>query len=398
MSDLFKTKRLYYTDCYVAEFEAKVLDVAEDGGKFRVYLDRTAFYPASGGQPSDTGTLGGINVVDIVDEVEKVAHVLEKRPEAGKVTGVIDWTRRFDHMQQHTGQHVLSAAFDTTGGYKTVSFHLGSESSTIDLDSDRLGRRQADEAEELANQMVFEDREVNIQFKSAAEASTMGLRKASDREGELRLVEIPGFDLSACGGTHVKRTGAVGVILVRKIERLKAMTRIEFVCGCRAMRTSRRDFATLAEAARLFSGAPENLPVLISKQSEELRAVLRTQEKLIKRVAEFEAREFWSSTAEVNGRKVVARVYAAGETEEARAFAHAMAKQPSSVALIAVAAKPVMLFFAQTPGGTADMGKLLRETVSKVGGKGGGARDFSQGGGCEESRIQEALNFARSLL
>jgi alanyl-tRNA synthetase len=393
-----KTERLYYNDCYLREFEATVLDAVPEGDGVRVYLDRTAFYPDSGGQPADHGTISGIKVLDVVDENEAIAHVLERHPDGARVNGVIDWARRFDHMQQHTGQHILSAAFEKTGGYKTVSFHLGSEISTIDLDSDRLARRQMDEAEDLANRIIFENRDVRILFKSSEEANTLGLRKATEREGEVRLIEVPEFDLSACGGTHVSRTGSVGMISARKFERVKGMTRVEFVCGGRALRATRADFGILTEGARLFSGPAENLPALISKQSEELRGAARTREKMVKRLAEFEAKDLWNASQEIRGRRIGRRTFAAGESEEARALAHALASQPATVALLGVEGKPAMLIFAQSPGGAADMGKILSEALAKVGGKGGGARDFAQGGGFDESRLKEALDLADSLL
>jgi alanyl-tRNA synthetase len=392
-----KTERLYYFDCYLREFEARVLAAEPEARGFRVFLDRSAFYPDSGGQPPDRGTLGGIPVLDVIEEDEAVAHVLERKPEGERVTGQIDWPRRFDHMQQHTGQHVLSAAFEKLGNYRTVSFHLGTEVSTIDLDSDRLGRRQIDEAEELANRVVFENREVRILFKAASEAVQMGLRKPTEREGEIRLVEVPDFDLSACGGTHVSRTGAIGLILVRRFERIKGLTRVEFLCGHRALGAARADFAVLSEAARLFSGALENVPTLINKQGEELRAALRAREKLIKRVADYEALELHASAPEKNGRKIVRKVFAAEDSDEAKVLAHAIARQPSAVALIGVKGKPAALFFAQSPGGAADMGSILKQTVAKLGGKGGGTRDFAQGGGLEEAKLDEALSLAEAL-
>jgi alanyl-tRNA synthetase len=395
---MIKTERLYYADCYLREFEADIVGTDSGTGGYRVYLDRTAFYPDSGGQPSDRGTIAGIPVLDVIDEDVVIAHVLERKPEDLPVNGRIDWVRRFDHMQQHTGQHLLSAAFERIGNYKTVSFHLGSEISTIDLDSDRLARRQMDEAEDLANALVFENRAVNILFKSREEANAMGLRKATEREGEVRLVEIPDFDLSACGGTHVNRTGAVGMVLVRKFERLKGMTRVEFVCGQRALRAARADFGVLTESARLFSGAVENLPALISKQGEEFRHASRVRQKLVKRVVEYEARAIREATPETEGRRVIRRVYAAEDSEEAKMLAHALAHLPATVAFIGVKGKPAALFFSQSPGGTADMGSILKQTVARVGGKGGGTRDFAQGGGIDEARLEEALCVAEGLL
>jgi len=392
------TERLYYRDCYLREFEAEVLATEPDGKAFRVYLDRSAFYPDSGGQPGDHGTIAGIPVLEVIDEGERVAHIMERPPGGRRVSAQIDWARRFDHMQQHTGQHILSAAFEQIDNYGTVSFHLGSATSTIDLDSDRLGRRQLEEAEELANRVIFEDREVHILFKSGAEASQMSLRKPTEREGEVRVIEIPEFDLSACGGTHVSRTGAVGAVLVRKFERLKGLTRVEFVCGRRALAAARNDFEVLSDAARLFSGAAENLPTLITKQSDELKAALKAREKLIKRIAEYSAVELHAAAPEVKGRKIVRRIYAGEDAEEAKAIAHALARQPATVTLLGVQGKPAALIFAQAAGGASDMGRILKQTVAQVGGKGGGARDFAQGGGVEETRLEEALTLAESLL
>jgi len=393
-----KTERLYYTDCYLREFEARVLRSESAPNGFKVYLDRTAFYPTSGGQPTDSGTIAGMQVLEAVDEGDEIAHLLRQAPEAEGVRGKIDWARRFDHMQQHTGQHILSAAFERIGEYKTVSFHLGEESSTIDLDSDRLGAGQLEEAEEAANQVVFENRAVRISFQPAGEASRLELRKPTSREGEVRLVEVEGFDLSACGGTHVSRTGAVGLILVRKVERMKGLTRVEFLCGGRAHRQARRDFRVLSEAARLFSAALDTVPELIAKQSQEVREGIRGREKLLERLAEYQARELWQAAPVIDGRRVVRQVFLAEESAQAKMLAHALAKLPLAVALLGVKGKPTALFFVQTSGGPSEMGSMLKQTVTKFGGKGGGGRDFAQGGGLEESRLEEALAYAQALV
>ncbi len=393
-----KTERLYYTDCYLREFDARVVNVESAPKGFRVYLDRSAFYPESGGQPSDRGELAGIPVVDVVDEGDAVAHVLAEKPAGESVHGVVDWARRFDHMQQHTGQHVLSAAFEQAGEYRTISFHLGAEVSSIDLDSDRLGRRQIEEAEDLANRVVFEDRPVEIFFRTAEEAGQLDLRKPTAREGEVRLVRVQDFDLSACGGTHVARTGAIGLIQVRKFERMKGATRVEFLCGARALATARRDYQTLNEAARQFSGALEGVPQLIAKQAEELRSAIRDREKLVKRLAEYRASELRAAAPEEKGRRIVRQVFEAEEADEARLVAHALAAEPSTVGLLGVKGHPARLFFAQSPGGSADMGAVLKQVVGQMGGKGGGTRDFAQGGGLDETRLEEALTLAATIL
>jgi len=393
-----KTERLYYTDSYLREFEAKLLRSEAAPKGFKVYLDRTAFYPASGGQPTDAGTLAGLEVLDVIEEGGEIAHLLPQAPATIDVTGKIAWEKRFDHMQQHTGQHILSAAFEKVGDYKTISFHMGTESSSIDLDSDRLGSKQLEKAESAANRVVFEDRPVRIFFESADDASRMDLRKATSREGEIRLVDVEGFDLSACGGTHVSRTGAIGLILVRKVERMKGSTRVEFVCGGRALSFARRDFRLLSEASLLFSAAPETFPELIAKQSQELREEMRGREKLLERLAEYQAGELWRDAPIVEGRRIVRRVFGEEESARAKMLAHALTKLPDAVALLGVKGQTTKLFFAQTPGGPSEMGSVLKQTLAKFGGKGGGSRDFAQGGGLEESRLEEALAFGEALV
>jgi alanyl-tRNA synthetase len=392
------TERLYYDDSYLREFEAQVLDVEPRPPHFRVYLDRTAFYPESGGQPMDRGTLGGLPVIQVTEEGDAVVHVVERELPREQVKGVIDWPRRFDHMQQHTGQHVLSAAFENVAEVRTVGFHLGAEISTIDLDSDRLGHRQMEQAVELANQVVFEDRPAHIIYCAAAEANQMELRRPTQRAGEVRVVEVEGFDRSACGGTHLRRTGGVGLILLRKIERRKDLTRVEFVCGGRALKCARQDYEVLTKAAGLFSTSAENVPPLISQQAEELRLALRLRGKLLERLCEYRARELWAAAPERNGVKIVRLVFPAEENLEAKLFAHAVAKHPSAVGLIGVKGKPGALFFSQWVGGPFNMGAIMKQTVAQVGGKGGGAQDFAQGGGLDEGKLEEALTFAEGLI
>lgn len=392
------TARLYYTDCYQREFEGRVVRTELEPRGVRVYLDRSAFYPESGGQLRDGGSLGGLPLLDVVDEGDAIAHVLERKPEGEVLKGVIDWSRRLDHMQQHTGQHILSAAFEKTGDYKTVSFHMSEQVSTIDLNSDRLGQRQIEEAEELANRVIFEDRTVRFSFRPAAEASRLDLRKPTQREGDVRLVEVEGFDLSACGGTHVSRTGTIGLVVTRGFERMKGGTRVEFVCGSRALKAARGDFLALTELGRLLSTSHERVPASVKKQAEELRAVFRAQEKQAKRLAEYRASELLQAAPEKNGRKIARHVFDAEEHLEAKMVAHAMAKRPSSVGLIGVKGEPATLYFAQSPGGPSDMVNVLRQIAAQVGGKGGGTRDFAQGGGLKEGRLEEALALAEGLV
>jgi Ser-tRNA(Ala) deacylase AlaX len=226
------TERLYYSDAYLTDFAAAVVARSEDGR--RIYLDRTAFYPTSGGQPFDTGWLGDTAVTDVVDEGDRIAHVLAEPILGEHLHGRVDWPRRFDHMQQHTGQHLLSAILAERFGAPTVSVHFGTDASTLDLDTGSFSREQTVEAEARVNQAVTDNRPIRVSFEDAGSAA--GLRKAPGRGGMLRIVTIEGLDRSACGGTHVRATGEIGPILIRKVERVKQLVRLEFVCGARAVR------------------------------------------------------------------------------------------------------------------------------------------------------------------
>jgi alanyl-tRNA synthetase len=383
----YMTERLYYHDSFLREFDAKVLACEPAGARFRVVLDRTAFYPASGGQPHDTGRLGDAAVREVADTGDDaLAHITDRAVPLAPVHGAIDWERRFDHMQQHTGQHILSAAFVSLFKFPTVSFHLGVESSTIDLDARQLVQRHVEEAERLANQIVFDDRAVTVRFGTAQELAEAGIRKAVDREGTLRAIEIEGCDRQPCGGTHVGRTGQVGAILLRKVETQKQFWRVEFVCGYRAMRVSRTEFTVLGEAARVFSCGLPDVPGMAQKSKDGLHAAQRHARKLSEQLAELEARAMLAAepaTAEGRAlahrlRPVIVRVFDDADAEFLRILAAKLVSQPGVQVLLGTRAGGHVVF-AQSPGGAGDIGALLRESLAAAGGKGGGPRDFAQG-------------------
>ena len=295
------TERLYYHDSFLYEFEGEVTEVvpaAEINARHGVYLDRTAFYPTSGGQVHDTGwiTAAGkseafrMRVAEVAEtEDGRVVHYIEadKAPERGmRIRGLIDPARRRDHMQQHSGQHVLSAAFIKLFNMPTVSFHMGEESSSIDLDIAKLEPAQVEEVETLANRIVQENRPVEIRYATQDAAQDLGLRKPprADKD-ELRLVDIREFDLSACGGTHVTHTGQIGCILLRKTERVRQGWRVEFVCGQRAITTARHDYQALTEAAGLFSGHIWDVPQQVRKSLDEIRGVTKSRERLLEELS-----------------------------------------------------------------------------------------------------------------
>jgi len=390
------TERLYYTDAYLTEFDATILRVESRGDRREALLDRTAFYPTSGGQPFDTGRLGSTRVIDVVDGDDGVIrHVIEGELEPGRIHGTIDWNRRFEHMQQHTGQHVLSAAFDRLLDARTESFHLGSISSTIDLNR-TLSAAEIARAETEANRVVWEDREVSVRFASAEEATGLPLRKESVRTGTLRLIEIPGFDISACGGTHVASTGAIGNIAVASSERFRGGARVEFVCGVRALNAYRELREAMAASVRLVSVLPSELPGGIERLQAEAKDMKRQIKDLQSRLAGFEGAAL-ADRAQVFGniRAVVDAVDGSDPTG-LKALAATITARSGHVAVLFSAPGPSAAVIARAADSTLDCAALLKKLIERFGGKGGGRPDLAQGGlqGAPDAMVE----FAREQL
>jgi alanyl-tRNA synthetase len=406
------TKRLYYDRPELQEFESVVEGVlapSSEQPRPGVILRETAFYPTSGGQLHDKGWLtldsnDCFRVSEVAEQEDgRIVHYLEApvRVAAGAaVRGIIDSDRRRDHMQQHSGQHLLSAAFVELYQMPTVSFHMGDDYCSIDLAAPTLSAEQAAGAEKRANQIVFENRPLEIRYVSRAEAEKLGLRKLPPAErDQLRLIEITGFDRSACGGTHVAATGQIGAILLRKTERVRQGTRVEFVCGERAVRTARRDYGALSEAAALFSAQLWDTPNQIHKSLEDAKLLRKQRDEVIEQLAEATALAALKDQPEVGGRKLIVRCFADRDIAFAKLFAQkAVRTGVPAVALVASTVEPPSLVFAQSAGGTADMGALLKLVLTSVGGRGGGSRDFAQGGVPAGSNVEELLRQAAATI
>lgn len=402
------TQRLYYHDSFLYDFEAEVQEIAESP-KPALFLDQTAFYPTSGGQIHDTGVISAgnesLHVIEVADaEGGRVVHYLEAPPKeiktGTKIRGQIDPARRRDHMQQHTGQHVLSAAFIRLFNMPTVSFHMGDDYCSIDLETPVLTREQVEQSERLANEIILENRPVQIRFVTRDEAAKLGLRKIPPAErDQLRLIDIQEFDLNACGGTHVNQTGQIGCILLRKTEKVRPGWRVEFVAGQRGIATARRDFTTLTEAGATFSAHIYDVPQQISKSLEEIRNLRKQREQSLEELAEAQAAALLVETSRVDGRKVVTRAFSARELNFIKLLAQKLTRLDSNViALLGSTSPQPSLVFAQSAGLTSDMGSLLKQTVSTFGGRGGGSKDMAQGGIQSAERIEEALKYASTSL
>lgn len=398
------TERLYYSDSHLIEFEARVVDVTERvSGWTAIVLNRTAFYPTGGGQPSDTGTLDGMRVVECIDDGERgVLHVVQGVTPARDaiVRGRVDWARRLDHMQQHTGQHILSQAFVTLFNAPTRGFRVLDSSCEIDVDLQDPTSEKIERAVELANNVIWEDRAIAIRNVSSEEASEMSLRKEPAREGELRLIEIEGFDLTPCGGTHAFRTGEVGVIVVRSWERAKGLTRIDFVAGTRALADYRKANRSARDVAALFSSGRDDIAHLAAQTVEENKELHRRVRVLEEMAAGVEAQKLLASADTcADGTRVVTHIFDARDAESLKKLAQAVIANPRIVALLASRDKDTArLVFARSVDASGDMNALMREACGMLDGRGGGKPELAQGGGKQVELLDEVITSIRSKL
>jgi alanyl-tRNA synthetase len=379
------TDRLYYHDPYLREFQASIVAL-ENGGR-RVYLDRTAFYPTSGGQPFDKGTLAGVAVQEVLDEEDRIAHILEAAVGPGSIEARIDWTRRFDHMQQHTGQHLLSAMLAECYQIPTLSFHMGAEVSTIEIGTAALADKQISQIEERCAEVVAAAHPVKIAFEESA--ADLELRKASSREGTLRIISIEGIDRSACGGTHVRSTSEIGPIFLRKLDKVRGNVRVEFVCGGRALKQARADFRLLSEIGKTLSSPPENAPAAIASLTERLKASEKTAQRLATGLAILEGTELYSSTAPDDAG--LRRATQTGPIDEAmRARAQAFVAGAKAT-FLAVCQDPPSILLACSADSGVDAGKAVKAAVTSAGGRGGGNQALAQGSVPSSAALQQVI-------
>ncbi|MCS7260786.1 MAG: DHHA1 domain-containing protein [Anaerolineae bacterium] len=403
------TERLYDADPYCTRFRARLIETQTLGNRLAVVLDRTAFYPTGGGQPHDTGTLAGHPVLEVVERADgTVVHMLpadSTLPE-GELEGVVDWPRRFDHMQQHTGQHILSQAFAQLFQADTVGFHLSQSYSTIDLNRNDLGEEEIASGEMLANQIVFEDRPVSWRWVDTAEARQLPLRKPPTVHDHIRVVHIEGFDWSACGGTHVARTGAVGLIKVTHTERRGAETRLTFLCGGRALRHYAALHTLTSRMARQLTVAVDELPGVVQRLQDEARRERKAREQLQEKLVEYEAATLACQAPQMGTVRVIVQPFIGRVLQEVRQLASRITAQPGNVVLFGLAPGGTegatgqgkgQLLFARSEDVAGDMRALLQEVCRAVGGSGGGSPTMAQGG-CDAARLAEALERAQTLL
>ncbi len=393
------TERLYYLDPYRLEFETSVVERIIVGAKPGVILESTCFYPASGGQPHDEGSLNDVPVINVFEREDKaIVHVLATELSEHLVHGVIDWETRFDHMQQHTGQHILSQAFLEILRAETVGFHLGKEASTIDVDKVPLAVSQLDRVEDRTNEIVFANRPVKTYLATETELAVLPLRKLPTVEMPIRIVEVEDFDYSSCGGTHCRRTGEVGLIKITRVERRGQDTRVEFLCGGRALADYRSKNRTVNDLSNQFSVGTWELAEAVERLADEAKSSKRELNAAKNQLLDYEAAELLADSEQHSDIHVVRKIFTDRRGEDVRRLALRLMESEGRVALLGLAGEKAQLFFACSADLPYDMNDLLKKACRVVGGGGGGQRDFAQGGGPDGSKVEEALDIARERL
>ncbi len=391
------TERIYWRDAYRTAFDAQVIDVCAVEGKPAVVLERTCFYPTSGGQPYDTGTLNEVRVVEVFEQDERIVHVLDAPLPLGPVSGGIDWPRRFDHMQQHSGQHVLSQAWLNLAHAETVSFHLGLEACTIDIALASAPDSLVDAVEDLANQVIWDNLAVSVHEYAPDGLTGVPLRKAPQVSGTVRVVAVGAFDYSACGGTHVRAAGEIGSIHIAGMEKRRGQLRVSFVCGGRALHTQREARRNAQASALLLSVHPAGLPAAVAHMLDETHTLQKQNEELSRRLLLRELPIWWQQGAEVAGWRIIAQTL---EYPPAllRQAAQELARRERTIALLASQPPNAQFCFAASPEAQVNMGALLRQVLQPFGGKGGGSASLAQGGGVGDEAVTQVLSQAYQAL
>lgn len=390
------TLRLYRADAFLAHFDARVMERRTHDGRPAVILDQTAFYPSAGGQPNDLGKLGGARVIDVVELDGAIIHVLDGEIAANSAHGDIDWLRRFDHMQQHSGQHLLSQAFVRTANLDTIAVHIGAQECTLDLPSPKVTAAMLDAAEDAANAIVYENRPFLVYEVSDAQLASVPLRKAPKVTGQIRIVEIEGYDWSACGGTHVRHTGQIGPVKIIKAEKRGNETRVTFICGRRALLDHRRTLRDALALADGFTVARTELPDAVARLRDEVKTTSKALAAVQTQLAEYEARDLLAGAQpRPDGVRVIVATWDGRDANALRGLAKRLTTEPGIVALLGGAGERAMLCFARSRGVSIDVAQLLRDTLQTLGAaKGGGSPDFAQGGGmpADHATLQAELS------
>lgn len=395
------TERLYYDDAYTTQFEAYAIEQTTHADRPAIVLDRTYFFPEGGGQPADNGTLNGVGVIDVQTRPadRAVLHILEKPLTDTRLEAQINAARRFDHMQHHSGQHILSQALEQAIQARTVSVHMSSDSMTIDVNRINIAAEEWEAVEVLANRIVQEDRLVRCWFPNADELAALAIRKLPQVEGKLRIVDVGGFDITACGGTHVARTGEIGQIKVVRADRRGETTRLEFRCGWRALNDYRAKNEMINRLTSALTVGYWELDQSVARLQDENRAMRSDLKALREQLAAYEADRLWNAAEMLNEMRLIARAFERS-ADEVRLLAAQLAAKPGTIALLGAAGEKAQFVFARSEDAAGDMSAALKAALAVVGAKGGGRPNMAQGGGvpADLAKVEAAIAVARAHL
>ena len=397
-------ERLYHTDAYSIHFTASIVERINSDGLPAVILDHSLFYPDSGGQPHDTGKINDIAVINVYvrQSDQAVVHVLKEAPQSDSISGDIDWTRRFDHMQQHTGQHILSRAFLELFDADTLSFHLGDHESTIDIDIANLRVQDVLKIENLTNKIIWENRPVKIQFLNKDEVESEGIRSVPDLERDrIRIITVDRFDKTACGGTHVSYTGEIGQLKILKSQSLRGGRRISFICGGRALKDYQHNASLIYQLASDFTTSPVEIKESVDKLRDENIKRLREIKKLRKRTIELEAEKYVVSAVSVGNIKIIKQHFSHRDPNELRQLANRLSQDSSTIVLFALNEPNLHFIFCRSNDAPGEMNLPLNRVIEEFEStKGGGSEKFAQASGpqADTGRVNRALKKAQQLL
>lgn len=392
-----ETEKLFYKDQYIKEFEGKVLEVTERDGKFHVFLDKTAFFPGGGGQASDLGTLDGKEVIDVIEEGDKIAHILNEKIEEGKVVkGIIDWNRRHDGMQQHLAQHVLSGCFFSMFNANTAGIHLGHDVSTVDIIGN-ISEDMIKKAEKRANEVIKENHKVNFIMTDREKAQAMGLRRdlATD-DNSIRVVQIEDLDINACCGVHPSNTLELQIIKIKGWVPHKGNTRIEFLAGDRAVSYALDRDNILSEICKKLNTADNEAINRINNLNNDYAEVLEEKKKLKNELSKYEVQNLINSAEKSNDFIIISKIYENEDMKYLNKLATSLTEEDNRVVLFAVKGKDKanLLFAVSKNLKEKNMGALVKETLALIDGKGGGSPLIAQGGGKNVENLEKAMEYA----
>lgn len=383
------TQKLYYFDSYLTEFQANIIEILPYQDKYAIIMDKTYFYPESGGQPSDIGTINSVSISYVIEQENKILHIADNKLELGPVSCKIDWDKRFYSMQQHSGQHILSACFYKLYQGETSSFHIGKDTVTIEIDIESFNADMAELVEEMANSMIYNNHIISTDIVDKEKLTLLPLRKQPKVTSNIRIVDIEGCDCSPCGGTHVKATGEIGIIKIKRWEKLKNSHKFEFICGIRALKDYRYKNTLVNKLGAYLSASEQDVEKAFLKFTEDYKGLQKQVSQFRNELVTYDAHSLMEQSIDIGGLKVISKILENRDFNEIKLIAQIIVSNPSKIALLATSNEGSQLIFTRSDDAEINMNNLLKSILPIINGKGGGSSKAAQGGGSGD--IQAAL-------